>query len=76
MKQTEINEIFDGAANDTLPPDFDWLDVDDECGWILAHEDARYGHLPDEFRLWSMVDNLGNTVRNVADQRLADDCIS
>jgi hypothetical protein len=44
-------------------------------GWTVAHEAARCGTLPSNFKLWALVDDWGTTVAGVAAEHghLSDD---
>lgn len=48
---------------------YDLWDLADDNGWTMAHQAAKYGHLPEQYFFgWNLRDNNGVSVREVADE--------
>ena len=64
-----VGEMMELLKERKMPcPYYEHWGLSDEHGWTLAHQAAKYGHLPEAGIFWNFKDNNGVTVREVANE--------
>jgi hypothetical protein len=71
LKEAEQYAKYEAPAkHGSLPSDFKDWSIANAHGWTIAHEAARYGHLPvfgpDAFNQWRLATRIGWTVAHEA----------